>query len=399
MANLQINPHRTGDVGAMAHKSIVIGSKRVDTPAKAVEIEKISGSDKVVERARGINEIYAQFDASKIQDARRGTNESFLENFTDPLQKAQDGELNVVILRYTETNELRRGDLRWVVDQLDTYSDIIVAPLMADLARQAAKDEQDAGPINTLAFENLRKNIKKFLEVASDLDVEQPLMGMLPVRLPWECNRILFDKYRDEGIRAFCANFDDRTATANRQVSEFLQPFLGAITDEGLADRVLTYAVNVDRTKNHDSKASPTAQDFITMAHGFDILGENHIGLRMPEEDIRKIQERMRNEPTSFDTFDTGEYVYHKCTLSDIDRHFPSDTALNLDRIKQRLRQREEPPYRIRALFNAEQMSLATQDLRTALQRGDARDVLRSKDGIGANEIDSLEAVREAYEA
>ena len=103
--------------------------------------------------------------------------------------------------------------------------------------------------------------------------------------------------------------------------------------------------------------------------------------------------------PTTFDIFDTGEYVYDKCTLSDIDRHFPSETALNLDRIKRRLRQREEPPYQIRALFNAEQMSLTTQELRAALQRGDSREMLRSKDGIGANEVESLEAVREAYEA
>ncbi|RLM88667.1 hypothetical protein D3D02_11785 [Halobellus sp. Atlit-38R] len=383
----------------MAHKSIVIGSKRVDTPAKAVEIDKITRYDKVVERARGVNEIYTEFDASKIQDARRGLNKNLLKNITDALREAQDGELNVVILKYTGADELRRGDLRWLVERLDEYSDIIAVPLMPKLAKQATDDEQDEGPVDTLAFEDLKQNVRKFLEEADALGVEQPLMGTLPVRLPWECNHELFNRYREEDVRAFCANFNRRTPTANRQVEEFLQPFLGEIRAEGIKDRVLTYAVNVKPKKNHDSKASKTAQDFITVAHGFDILGENHEGITASPEAIEKMQEQMREEPTTFDIFDTGEYVYDKCTLSDIDRHFPSETALNLDRIKRRLRKREEPPYQIRALFNAEQMSLTTQELRAALQRGDSRETLRSKDGIGANEVDSLEAVQEAYEA
>jgi hypothetical protein len=383
----------------MAHKSISIGSKRIDTPAKAVEIGKITRYDQVVERARGVNEIYAEFDASKIQDARRGLNKSLPKNITDALREAQDGEINVIILKYTGTNELRRGDLRWVVEQLDTHSDLVVVPVMPKLARAAADDERDEDAIDTRSFENLRRNVEKFLEEADKHGVEHPLMGTLPVQLPWECNRDLFRTYRGEDIRAFCANFDRRTVTATRQVEEFLQPFLGSIQAEGLTDQVLTYAVNVGRKRNHDSKASPTAQDFITMAHGFDILGENHEGMRAPPSVIEEIQEQVQTEPTTFDTFDTEEYVYHETTLSDIDRHFPSDTALDLDRIRQRLRQKDEPPYRLRALLNAEQMSLATEELRAAIQRGESRAFLRSKNGIGANEADTLESVRDAFEA
>lgn len=402
MTDLIIEPHREGDLGVTSHKSIVLKSeegvdKREDTPAKAVEIDNVADYEEIVDTARGVNEIYTEFDSKTIEEVRRGHNRNWVRNVTRPLNKARDGEINVVILKYTGKKELAKDDLRWLMDFLENHSDIVVTPLMPEIAREAVDRDDDA--INTTHFENYRNNIEKALDATEEIGAEQPIMGTFSVQFPWECNRLLYGLYRNNEVTAFCANFDRRTITAERQIEEFVTPLYQELNEEGISDRVLTYAVNVKRKSNRDSKPSPTARDFVSFMHGFDILGENHEGLRLPPEELEKLKKKFRNRPTQMDVFNKDEYVYHETTHGDIDEHFPKETSLDISRVKQRLRQREEPPYALRALLNSEQMAIAARELRIAVQSGDSRDHIVSKTGITESELETVESLQSSIES
>lgn len=398
MSGINIEPRQVGDIGGVLHKTIELTSeqKKLETPAKAVEVGKISQYDQIVDDARGVNEIYAEFDADTVQASMRGINHNLRRSVEGDLRKSKDGEWNIVFLAFTGETDLGRAELKWLVEFLDTHSDIIPVPLMPKLPRNATDDDQDEAPIDTIDYENYRKSIQRFLEEAEKVEPDAPIMGTLNVQFPWVCNRDVLDLYLKHDVKAFCSNFDKRTVTAKSQIEGFVNPLYETLSEQGISKRVLMYAINVGRKSSHDSKESPTARDFATIAYGFDILGENHEGLRRPPEVIEKIKEKFENEPTRIDVFDVNEYVYHPCTINEIDAYFPTDTALDLDRIKKKLRQRDEPPYSIRSLLNAEQMSLASRDVRRAIRRGDSRQHITRRAGITEDEIERMDSVRAA---
>lgn len=398
MTKITIEPRQEGDIGAVMHKTIEIPSEqnRLETPAKAVEIDNINRYDQIVDEARGVNEIYAEFNSDKLKASMRGSGGNLRRSVKGALRKSKEGEVNVVFLAFTGATDLGRAEMRWLVEFLDTHSHIIPMPLMPQLPRNATDREKDEDPLDTVEFKNHRKSVRFFLEEAEKIDPVHPIMGTLNVQYPWTCNRDLLDLYLDHNVESFCTNFDKRTVTAKRQLNEYLNPFYEELSDNGMTKTVLMYAINAKRKSNHDKKSSPTARDFAVIAHGFDILGENHEGLRLPPEEIEELKEKWANQPTKFDIFDSNQYVYQECTIDQLDDNFPADTALNLDRIKKKLRQNDEPPYSLRSLLNAERMSIESREIRKAIQRGDSEQHIRSKDGIEKEEIESMNSVRAA---
>ena len=396
MNTLDIEPHQDGDTGVIVHKTVTISGKQIDTPAKAIQISKSTRYAEVVEEARAVNEIHQQVDGQTIENSRLQSDDKIREGIKDGLKDAQGGELNIAFLSHQEETELRGSDIRWCVQVLNEYSDIIPTPLMPAIMRGATNDENE--PVQeTTEYENGLRNIKKFLRYAEELDVSTPLMGVLPVRYPWELNQQLLDLYIDAGIRAFCVNFDGKTVSAQEQIDDVVAPLVEDLTDRGLENASLLYAINA-KPGNYTNGDVKSSKDFAALYHGFDVLGENHIPFRAPEHVFERIEKEQKNSPTTIDIFDKGEYVHRRCALSDIDTHFPSDSGVDLQKIKRELRKKDEPPYNIRAILNAEQMSQAARELRVSVQAGNVTDTLSEKGGVGEDEEKTMSQVRSRYE-
>lgn len=391
MSKLEIETQTFGEEALFPTRTVQIGSKTIETPAKAIPIEETRPHEQVAPETRGVNELYKEVGGKKLRKERRGKASPIGKPLRRGANKAEDGEMTFAFLSYQESSTLPEADAATMVKLLAEHSDVLVAPLLPEIAGSASSDSGLGDP----AYGSYKESVLRFLEQANRVAPDLPVMGTLPP-LEWQFIDDLLNEYTTRGIRAYAANFDRTRITANRQV-ERVKPLVQYPVRRGIEESVLLYAINLHSGQRDDSLGARPAADITPFSMGFDIVGGNHISPSLPS----KVFEEMESENDSlvFHLLDKENYTYQDVPLDQLPARFPADSTFDADHIVQRVRKSpKNAKYRLQRLVNAEQMAFAIDELQDEIDEGSAFEHIASKAGVSNAVLSSLQDVRDGFD-
>jgi hypothetical protein len=378
--------------GLFPRRELKTSGKTVQTPAKALPVTKATGDDEFADGAQGIAEVYQTVDAGKLRDMRKRDNPSWINTLASKVKKAGENDLVFVHLAFKETRAIEALEAEQLMNVIDTFSDVLTVPLQPRLVKQMLKDEAEQDL--DAPFQEYLASIERILMECEERFSEKPVMGTLPPT-GWSRTGKLLRQYHDFGVEAFCLNFNGRKVTAARQVS-----MLGRIAEHigarRLQEDVVLYGINIDATGPKGALGFRPAMNFAPSGVGFDIIGENHIGLQVDPSEMEGGEEAPQMDEDFVRLFDREAITFAEVLIDEIDSVWPAESGLDADDLQgvsSGIRSRR------RKLFNAEQLSLALQDLRDELDAGsDIMAYLRSRPGVTPEMFDAFEQVRGRFD-
>lgn len=366
----------------------------VDTPTSAVEIKKTREHEGVHPEARGVNELYRSVDGEDLTKARRGASDAFIKSLQRGYNKTQEDELTIAFISYDEAGTLSQGDADFLADVIATFSDTMTIPLMPKLARIVEPEDGLSDP----AYRSYRKSVERFLKAAAAAAPEMPIMGVIPM-LGHEYVTNLMDLYGENGVRAYCLNFDRKRITASPQVN-VLQPMMRNLTTRGVEDNVLFYGINLHPGQQDDDLGFRPAADFVSVGMGLDIVGGSHVSPKLPEEVFEEMEGDSEDEMPTFRLFNREEWVYQDIPLDDLSKFFPEESALDVEQVVKRCQQSPRNAVnRLQKVVNAEQKALAASDLRPRIEKGNLIEHVSMKSGVTPGTAASCQEIKQEFDA
>lgn len=369
-----------------SHKRISLGSKSIETPAKAIQIGKTRlGKDEVSSAARGVNEIYFQTNAEQLERDRQTFDVGVRRKIRHSLNKSDDGEFNFVFAKLETVDTLDLDNIQYLTDLIYSTSDFLTVPLMPEFL-EAIKEEGRG--TDSRYFRAYLQNVEQYLDAAMQIN-NKPILGTLPA-LPWDFTNKVIDLYLDRGVRAFCFNFNGRTVTAENQLLNMVTPLMRRIAVENLQEDVFFYALNAHRGRRTSGGDHVPARDFMSFGFGFDILGDKHLAGNLPPHLLEEV-----DAAPSLRIFERNDYVYEEYGYGpDLGSRLPSDTGLDPERIIDYPQSR----YRFAALLNGEQQSLEANDLRPVIDDHDVAAHIGTKRGISSDNLEDMKTAKRSFE-
>lgn len=388
MAKLNVKVDTFDDNSLFAHKTIQLGSKSIETPAKALQIGETTRSDTVLDNVRGANEIYFSTDPGKLAKAQQEFKPNVKKNLGRALNKTNDDEFNFVFAQFGSERRFDDSNLDFLLDTIYSTSDFVTVPLMTDLV-SAIEDDGDG--TDSIYFKTYKENVERFIETAEQIN-SKPIMGTLP-QLPWGLTNEIVDLYLDKGIRAFCFDFNGRTVTAQFQLSNMVVPLLREVGKRKIQEEVFFYCLNANRGRGSSESDFVPARDFISLGFGFDIVGDKHMSLPRPSD----FYEKMEDTGPEFRMFHKDEYYYktHDYDSSFIDR-LPTKTGLDREKIAENSSSHHRRKFE--KLLNGEQQALEAMDLRPAIDENRVLGHIQTKSGVDNNVLSNLQSSKEEFE-
>jgi len=392
--SFDINTGRISEQGLYFQRNIRIAGKTAKTPTKAIPTDKLRRYHEIPPENRSVHEVYRNLDAEDLKEERRGQS----TKIRDDLKKASsrvdsESEIVFVFLVFQETRALDRIEAEFLVDLSAEFSDMLVVPIHPRLGRgirSDEKDEDEEAPIGSAAYHEYRESIELYLEVAKERVPEMPLMGIVPLA-GWEYVGELMTMYQDEGVFAYCLNFDDKRITAKTRLG-MITPVMRGIARDNLTEEVLTYGINMDTGETDSSLGLKPATDMAGTGIGIDIIGGNHIGMRLPEEVIEDIEQE--NDTETFDYYDIEEFARKEVPLEDLPQHLPSESSFDPEAV---VKKASGSGNSLQKVVNAELMAIATRELQAQINEGDAFDSVSQKRGATPNIQSSQQEARVAF--
>jgi hypothetical protein len=331
-----------------SRKEVEVESKEFETPAKALQVGKLRASETVSPLARGIAEIYRKTNAAALENSRRGWG-GLADKLKLQAKRAQDDELVVPFIEYEDTADLEFENAAEIAKLQTNYGDILPVPLMVPLV-DAAEDGDDRTTPHVSA---IIQNARTYLEAVNKLEIKKPVMGVIP-RISEDCTRALLELYKENGIRAYCVDFNRRSPMAQAQIDDVVTPLMQVLTNYDMREESLVYAVNVNDSRSAtDDRRTADAMYAYTL--GFDIVGDNHISPNYPEE---VFEEMGGDGEVELRLFDGDTVSITEVPVSGLDPFLPPDAEIPVDRVQNRIARDPDEQYRFENLINAELISL-----------------------------------------
>ena len=136
----------------------------------------------------------------------------------------------------------------------------------------------------------------------------------------------------------------------------------------------LIYGINAKPGRPLKNTNVIPSKDFIAYGYGLDVLGESHIGAKMPKEFFEKMKKAISDQQQNKKRiFIKNDYGYYKTAdRSGIKSIYPSDTKIKLDRIF------DESQTTWQKLFNMEQQGIEAATIRKRLNSLDSNETILS---------------------
>ena len=334
-----------------ARKEVKTESVEFGTPAKALQVGKLRGSETVSPLARVVAEIYATVDAAALRNSQAGS-DVVAKRLAPQSRNAGNEEFVVPFIQYNDTATLTPENAAEIAKLETNYGDILTVPLMNPLVRAAENGDDRTTEHVSAIIENTRV----YLEAVEELGISKPVMGVIPP-ISEDCTVALLEMYNERGLNAYCTDFNRRSPMAQFQIDEVVNPLMGTLTAYGNRESSLMYAVNTRNSRSGvDGRRTPDRMYSYTL--GFDVVGDNHISPNWPEEVFEKIAQESEDEEIKLRLFDADDVSVTEVPVSELDSFIPDEAEIPIERIQDRIAKDPTEQYRFRNLINAELISL-----------------------------------------
>lgn len=332
-------------------KEVNVESKQFETPAKALQVGKLRASETVSPLARGVTEVYVKAKAVALKNSRGGWT-GLAENLGRQAKHAQDDEVVIPFVEYDDTADLESENAAEIAKLQTNNGDILTTPLMVPLAR-AADDGDDR---NTAHVSAIIENTRVFLEAVEKLEINKPVMGVIPP-ISADCTQALMDLFLEYNLRAYCVDFNRRSPMAQSQIDHVANPLMQTLSTYDIREESLMYAINANDSRPADgNRRTPDAMYAYTL--GFDIVGDNHIPPKLPEEVFEELAEKAEKEEIKLKLFDAESVSVVEVPVSDLDSFLPDEADIPVDRVQDRIAKDQNEQYRFTKLINTELINL-----------------------------------------
>ncbi|ELY97102.1 hypothetical protein C481_20966 [Natrialba asiatica DSM 12278] len=334
-----------------ASKRVEVASKQFETPVKALQVGKLRASEKVSPLARGIVEIYGKASAAALTNSRSGWT-GLAKKLERQEKNAHNDEFVVPFIEYDDSSNLEAENAAEIAKLQTNYGDILTVPLMSELVDAAEDGDGRTTPHVTAIIENT----KQFLKAVDKLGVDKPVMGVIPP-ISHDCTQALVDVYLDHGLRAYCVDFNRRSPMAQSQIDHVINPLMQSLSSYNTREESLLYGVNANDSRPVTGKRR-TSDAVYAYTLGFDIVGDNHIAPKLPEEVFEELAKKAAKGEVELKLFDIDTVSIVEVPVSELGSFLPDDAEIPVDRIQDRIKQDPDEQYRFTKLINAELISL-----------------------------------------
>lgn len=391
MADLNINTINDFDVnGVFPLRTIQVGEKQVQTPTVVHRPHKRRDKESINSASRGVAELYVKAGGDDLDTAIRSAGgQKLTQAFRKQQERVTEEEIAIPVTRYTETATLSPAHAEHLAEAHATFGDIVTVPWMPSLVNSI----DVAAGITDAAYQSFKQSVTAFLTHLHEHHPDIPVMGLIP-NLGWEFVEDLLDFYNshEHRVSGYMVDFDRKPITADAQVS-WLQPMMNHITNLGLEENTLLYALNLKPGRNTEALDARPVEDLSAIGLGFDIIGGRHLSPNYPPE----VFESDIGETRIFRLFDRKEWVYRDIEVDDIAEELPDSSMIKPARIDNRVGS-DDRNYRLENIVNGELKALELAELRRHLEVGEGYKFIAHKKGITQRDLDVLEDVREGFD-
>ncbi len=272
-----------------------VGDKKVVTPIK------VSHKQNPISH---INEIYKKFDSIKLDKC--ANDESFERKINSELKNLMTQGINVCLVDYADLKIPTSAQLETLSDLQYEHSDIVTTPIMSKIMRDK---EIYVGEKLINTFLNVAN---KYIEIVETLN-NKSIMGVIPSKIPRLFLEPIIKNYHNRGVNSFILDLDGRSIESNLS---WIRKLMRLLKEYDLIEVSVLYTVNSNKGKFMKNATEILAKDFISAGFGADILGLNHIPLRMPSEAWIKI--KMQRRENTLRLFNKRSYGYLKKTETEL---------------------------------------------------------------------------------
>jgi len=140
----------------------------------------------------------------------------------------------------------------------------------------------------------------------------------------------LLDFYIKKHISSFCFDFNGQTPNHLK-----LRPVMRYLNTKRVLSKTLIYGVNARPGRALKNTDVIPSKDFIAYGFGLDILGESHVGPKLPKAFFEKMKKAVgKQQENKKRIFIKSDYGYYKTSVrKEVSDLYPSDTAIKLDDI------------------------------------------------------------------
>lgn len=350
-------------------KRVNIRGKSLQTPVKSVNFRNLRKDIKIGHR-EFMGEIYKTFDKDKIrgliEDVELQVN--FNRNLNSSIRIGEHFEIEntlfIPALAYLNPDE---NELRFIIATQKQYSEFYVVPTVERLSKRM-KEGCSIGDYHAL--------VKEYLALLEGYP-EKPVMGMIPISIPYQYIGDLMKLYLEKGIESFCVDVGGRVALSlTQQVTEVQR----SLKENKVEAFIHATNVNIGRAKKKSNVI--TAKDLLSFGMGFDSIGDNHIG------GGRKDTPPVPN----LRLFDKEGYGYHKIhDLGEIGEVYPEDSSVHPEHFLDESLSRRK---KAQSMFNYEQIGIETGRLARIIGEGEVGEYLKSKAYVDDSSFKMIVKVR-----
>lgn len=338
----------------------------IETPVKAIPIDKLTAKESIDTGVRKIAQVYVKLSPADLEAYRSGNMPQSLQNLESKLARSIDDEITVAIFEYTDGHEIGQQDMDTLVDLQDKYADIITAPSQPELSEplvpfiEDGRAEMDHSP-----FHALRASIEHFGEALNRISTTKPVMGLLPPLKPGHQRQIL-TLYEDINAEFLAVDFRGYKPTQD-QVYKWLKEFIADLAVRGELNGRILYALNYRRYFPRRNSELHPSEGIALIGSGFDILGETHVSRVVIDGE---------HQVTNVKAFDPSALGFRNVPLDNLRKEWPQASTITPERLDSVGDSKRSD---LRQLSNSESMNYGLKAFRAAVRNGDAREFIESK--------------------
>lgn len=286
----------------------ISSSKHIHTPIKASNhLNPVST----------INEMYGEFSTDSLDKIMKG--EDYERQANARIKKLKNVGLNLLYVNYTGQKIPDKEYLETLSDIQYAHSDVVIPPLFSRIVTDLKENE---------LLEKFISLTNESLEITRTLN-NKPVMGVIPAVMPRQFLKPIIKNYVKQGITCFAVDLHGRSVDSNMSWARSLMRLMA---EYDLSEDSFLYALNCNAGRFIKNSDKILAKDFISIGCGMDILGINHIGLKLNTVQWQKLKNQRKT--STLRIFDRDDYAYIKTSESEVLDQFSCESCGIRDEIK-----------------------------------------------------------------
>jgi hypothetical protein len=320
-----------------------------------------------------------------VDDAKRQ------EIFNNEIQN-QIGKLsgsNIFFVEYRGRKYPKEIERNFMLHTAHTFSDIPCLPITPLIASAIIAGK--------LPFDDYLSFIKGSMEWLKSYR-KKPIMGIV-VNFGYTKLEKLIKLYVDQGINAFCIDFDCHTPISHKSA---IAQCYRILDEDGKSDRTknsLFYAINVNQGRFIHNRTVVNAKDILSFGFGLDAMGKRHRA-KFPSKETR---ERLGIKWTPLDRKDNKarlfiktDYGYYKVQNAKDIKNYPHDSLIPLSTFTNSSQIHSSQVQHCEKIFNMEQLGLEAFTLRKIIEQEVPTKYLERKAHVDPNDVKQIKDFRES---